>query len=253
MLTKPDLRFVPVAGSPRGFSLVELMISIVLGAILLAATLTLVVSVMRSNAETIQSTRLTQELRTLVEVIGREAERARLMADPMANIGNPPNPLDPTVGPFNPNTRVDDDTGGCLRFSYADPNASGGSNNTAVTIAFRNGALFVGQQQDAPLETWTDPNGDDRQRTQLLACNAANVQLSSPELVVTNFVVEVLDDLDVDGGEDPTKWVDCDEPDSVLVLQIEGQLAADPDITRQVTDRIRIGSTDLKINPVCYL
>ena len=60
----------------RGFSLIELMVSVVLGLLLVAAVLSLVVSVTKTNADTIRSTRLTQELRTLLEVVSREVTRA---------------------------------------------------------------------------------------------------------------------------------------------------------------------------------
>ena len=243
----------------HGFSLIEVMISIVLGMILIGAVLSLVVTSLQSNAETIRSTRLTQEMRTLVEVIGREAERARFMADPLANIGNPPDPDDPTVGATNPNGLIEDDTDGCLGFSYFEPRGAG-TTNTAVTFELRDGALFVGRQEDAPLETWTDPDGDDRQRTALIACgdeDAIATRLSSPEIVVTQFDVRVLDDVDLvnndSGDPTPDGWVDCDQPDSILVLQIAGRFAAGNDaFVRSVSDRIRIGSTDLKVHAGCY-
>ena len=237
---------------PQGYSLIELMISVVLGLILIGSVLSLVISVMGSSAQTVTQTRLTQELRTLVEVIGREAERARLMTDPIQTVGNPPDPADPSVGAMNPNTLVDDNTDGCLRFSYAEPDGSAGTNNTAVTFALRNGALFVGRTQDAALENWTDPAGAVRRRTALVTCANAGVQLSSPEIEVTAFVVEVLDDADVDGTQDPTKWVGCAQADSILQLRLEARLAADNTVTRTVNDRIRVGSADLKVNPACY-
>ena len=255
----------PSCTKQTGFSLIELMISLVLGLILIGSVLTLVVSIMGSNAETIRATRLTQELRTLVEVIGREAERARFMADPLSNIGNPPDEDDPTVGAKNANGLIDDSAGDCLRFSYAEPDGTSGTNNTAVTFALRDGAIFVGRQRDAPLETWTDPDGNDRERTTLVACDDADVRLSSPEILIEAqdpadpaFVVSVLDDADAIVNEDGTAgtdgWVDCDQPDSILVLELSGKFAAGggDDFARKVSDRIRIGSTDLKIHPSCY-
>lgn len=253
-----DLEFLSGSGRraamrrQNGYSLIEVMISVVLGLILIGSVLALVISVLQSNAETVRNTRLSQELRTLLEVVGREAERARLMADPIAIVGNPPSRTNPAVGGKNPNSFVDDDTDGCLRFAYAEPDGSSGTNNTAVTLAFRNGALFIGRTPDAALQNWTDPDGNVRQRTALMACADANVRLSSPEIQITAFVVEVLDDADVDGGQDSTKWINCNSPDSMLQVRIDGRLAADTSTTRSVTDRIRIGAADLKANANCY-
>ena len=66
-----------------GFSLVELMIAMVVGLIVVGAVLALVVSMIRANNQTIQATRLTQELRATAAVIASEAK----LADPSLYTG----------------------------------------------------------------------------------------------------------------------------------------------------------------------
>jgi len=106
----------------RGFSLIELMVSIALGLIVMAAVLALVMSIIRSNNQTVQTTRLTQELRATAAVIASDLKRARGVQDPLAAAkqGNPyatvyldgvANPPDGTVGQ-------------CISYGYA--NATGG-------------------------------------------------------------------------------------------------------------------------------
>lgn len=70
-----------------GFTLIELMIAMVLGLLVVGATIALAVSLMRSNNETVRATRLTQELRGLADVLTAEARRARGIKDPLANVG----------------------------------------------------------------------------------------------------------------------------------------------------------------------
>lgn len=70
----------------QGLSLVELMIAMVAGLIVSGAALALIISMMKSNAETIKATRLTQELRATAEVVGRDLRRARSVSDPIANV-----------------------------------------------------------------------------------------------------------------------------------------------------------------------
>jgi prepilin-type N-terminal cleavage/methylation domain-containing protein len=70
----------------RGLSLIELMIAMVAGLIVSGAALALVISMMKSNAETIKATRLTQELRATAEIIGRDLRRARSVSDPIGNV-----------------------------------------------------------------------------------------------------------------------------------------------------------------------
>jgi prepilin-type N-terminal cleavage/methylation domain-containing protein len=71
----------------RGFSLIELMISVTIGLIVAAGAVSLVVSIDKSNSESIQSTRLTQELRALAGVIADDLKRTKRMYDPIADVG----------------------------------------------------------------------------------------------------------------------------------------------------------------------
>jgi type IV pilus assembly protein PilW len=98
-----------------GFSLVELMVALVVGLIVIGAVLALVVSMMSANNQTIQVTRLTQELRATTAVIASDLKRAKGSDDPFAAAisGNNYATIDPVSGNSN-----------CLRYGYA--GASGG-------------------------------------------------------------------------------------------------------------------------------
>ena len=81
------------AARHAGFSLVELMVALVLGLIVTAAVLALVVAIIHANRQTLQSTRLNQELRATLAVIANDLRRARSVDDPLtvavAAGGNP--------------------------------------------------------------------------------------------------------------------------------------------------------------------
>lgn len=105
----------------RGVSLIELMIAMVAGLIVSGAAVALIVAMMKSNAETIKATRLTQELRATAEIIGRDLRRARSVSDPIANINvaapvNACNTIAPAAGA----------NASCVKFAY-DCNAAGGT------------------------------------------------------------------------------------------------------------------------------
>ena len=93
-----------------GFTLVELMVALVLGLIVVGAVLALVLSIMKSNRQTIQTTRLTQELRSITAVVANDLRRARSVADPLVEAK--------LVG-GNRYKNIDYTTAGCIRYAYA--------------------------------------------------------------------------------------------------------------------------------------
>ena len=71
----------------QGFSLIELMISVVIGLIVVGGAITLMVAINQANSETIQANRIHQELRALASVISDEIKRARRSHDPIYYVG----------------------------------------------------------------------------------------------------------------------------------------------------------------------
>ena len=69
-------------GLPRrrregGFTLIEMMVALALSLIVTAAVIALVVAIVRSNRQTLQATRLHQELRATLNLIASDMRRAR--------------------------------------------------------------------------------------------------------------------------------------------------------------------------------
>lgn len=94
----------------RGFSLVELMVALVAGLVVVGAVLALVVAIMKSNRETLQATRLNQELRATLAVIANDLRRARSVDDPLTVA---------MAAGGNPYAAVSTATGGCVVYAYA--------------------------------------------------------------------------------------------------------------------------------------
>lgn len=107
---------IPPRGKSTGFSLVELMVALVVGLIVVGAVLALVAAIMKSNRETLQSTRLNQELRATMAVIASDLRRSRSVTDPLTTAK--------AVG-GNPYKNVDTSTAACVRYGYE--GASGGN------------------------------------------------------------------------------------------------------------------------------
>ena len=104
-----------IADAPRqrGFSLVEMMVALVLGLVVTGAVLALVVAIIHSNRQTLQSTRLNQELRATLAVIASDLRRARSVQDPLTTAllpgGNPYQAVSATMPAAD---------AGCLLYGY---------------------------------------------------------------------------------------------------------------------------------------
>jgi prepilin-type N-terminal cleavage/methylation domain-containing protein len=70
-----------------GFSLIELMVALVAGLIVSSAVVAFMMSSFKSNAEYVQSTRLTQELRNSLDLVTRDVRRAGYNEKAMASLG----------------------------------------------------------------------------------------------------------------------------------------------------------------------
>jgi prepilin-type N-terminal cleavage/methylation domain-containing protein len=115
----------------RGFSLIELMVATVIGMIVAAGAVGLIVAISRSNSETIQATRINQELRALASVISNEIKRGRRLHDPVVAVGQGAS----TAGTFDliDTSQQNATPGDCILYGYQDTTLSDGvANEDAV-------------------------------------------------------------------------------------------------------------------------
>ena len=95
--------------SMRGVSLVELMVALVAGMIVVGAVLALVLAIMKSDRQTVQVTRLNQELRATLSVVANDLRRARSVQDPLSTA---------VIVTGNPYRAVSTATSGCIVYAY---------------------------------------------------------------------------------------------------------------------------------------
>lgn len=124
-----------------GVTLVELMIGLTLGLIVSGAAISLVASISQSNGQTIRATRLTQELRSLSDIVTLEARRAHGVTDPLANVGMgddaPVSACD--IAPVASAT--------CLKIGYDCDTAAG--TGKFRTFSYANGQMLLATATDA--------------------------------------------------------------------------------------------------------
>jgi len=162
----------------RGFSLIELMVGMAIGLILMAAVVALTVSMLRTNAETVTLSKLTQEGRAISDLVTREVRRARYTGNARAMVGaggTVPNNFGVVqINTTNLPTAV---TGNCIRFSYdADDDGTIDANEVKVISLF-NGAVYMRQFATYASATCVTSTAE--------AANA--LRISSPDVNVTSF------------------------------------------------------------------
>jgi prepilin-type N-terminal cleavage/methylation domain-containing protein len=229
------------AAPARGFSLIEMMISLVVGLILIGSVVALLASNIQANAQNIASTRLTQELRAVMEVVTGELRRARYQraADQLMSAGSPapanrknnqPVTVIDHVGATNdadacPGTclpgQVSTTDGDCIRFAYEDAPliVAGDANDEcrAISLGTVNGinAAFIA--------------GSVKDKATPAACGAlpacgAGVRLTSPAVNLTHLSFNF------------------DSANDTIVITVEGNLVSDSTVTRRYTEMVRLAS-----------
>jgi prepilin-type N-terminal cleavage/methylation domain-containing protein len=132
--------------SQGGVTLVELMIALAAGVVVSAAAVAFLMATFRSNADYVQSTRLTQELRNTLDLATRDLQRAGYDDNALTYVGNS------NVSPFAPlciasmaaPTCVTDTTAGsCVLYGYdrTYPNGTTTPSGTAGTVDVGNGEV----------------------------------------------------------------------------------------------------------------
>ena len=136
----------PDIHNQRGFSLIELMVGMAIGLILMSAVVALTVSMLRTNAETVTLSKLTQEGRAISDLVTREVRRARYSGNARAFVGAAgaaTNAFDVVqINTTNLPTAV---TGNCIRFSYDADDDGALETNEVKVISLFNGAVYLGQ------------------------------------------------------------------------------------------------------------
>lgn len=105
----PRRRRGGIAARAAGFSLVELMVALVLGLVVSAAVVALVVAIIHANRQSLQATRLNQELRATLALVANDLRRARAVDDPLSVA---------VAAGGNPYRAVSTATAGCVVYAY---------------------------------------------------------------------------------------------------------------------------------------
>jgi type II secretory pathway component PulJ len=170
----------------RGFSLVELMVALVVGLIVVGAVLALVIAITTSNRQTLQSTRLNQEMRATLAVIANDLRRARSVTDPFSTA---------VLVTGNPYKAVSTSVGSCVIYAY-----DGAVDGPWHVISLISGKVVMQGAATRPADCSVGgtpvPLGSNQVEVTSLtftpATTASNPPLATDEGVVRTFTVTIV-------------------------------------------------------------
>lgn len=120
-----------------GLTLIEMMIAMIVGLIIVGATLTFVFTIIKSTTENVRMTRMNQEMRVVASFIHDEVRRAGYNTDP-------DNPQMMELLDFNPDNQ-------CLTYGYRSTSSTS-ANDNRMSFRLSEGQIIYSSPGQTPCE-----------------------------------------------------------------------------------------------------
>ena len=259
----------------RGFTLVELLISVTIGLLVTSATIFIYISVAESSTITLKASKLNQELAAVLTVMTNDIRRAGYSNAALANLNAPQNnifsAIDNTalevIDNMTDNNQVAANSaagGECIVYVY-DFNDNGNLDDADIGgFRLNNGVVQMRQQGDIVSNVNDHDNCNDADDTwlnmtdgSLITVSALNFSLDSSECLNASEP-NGLDD-DGDGDIDNAEEIDCytqvpaNGSGDVTVetrgvtISVTGNLVNDPTVTLTLNEDIRVRNDLIRV------
>lgn len=256
----------------RGFTLVELLISVTIGLLITSATIFIYVSVAQSSTITLKASKLNQELAALLTVMTNDIRRAGYSNDGLANITtNIFSATDDTalevIDNMTDNNQIAANSaagGECIVYAY-DSNDDGNLDDTDIGgFRLNNGVVQMRQQGDVVSNANDHDNCNDADDTWLDMTDGSLVTITNLNFALDNS--ECLNasepdglDNDGDGDIDNAEEVDCytEVPANGsgnltvetrgVTISVTGNLVNDTAVTLTLNEDIRVRNDLIRI------
>ncbi|MBP4058636.1 MULTISPECIES: PilW family protein [Aeromonas] len=176
-----------------GFSLVELMVSMVAGLLLVAAVTTLFATILRANGTAMKVSRLNQEVQAITDMMARDIERAGYDASAATSTRLASGAL-PSPFYFDASTDLMDETATgsniyrCIRISY-DDNENGVLNNSPSSSLETRLYSYSSTDKGVKLATGASPT-----------CNSGSLISTDNTIEITQLTYRLLSSSQVSGA-----------------------------------------------------
>ena len=212
--------------SQRGYSLIELMISITIGLLIMAAVLTMYVSIVKSDRDNLKAIRLNQDLRAAMGLIVRDLRRAEY------NFGAAAIILGGTASPFTNFTHVPANS--CFHYSY-DENKDGVSAGESFGFRLNVNGLDGAIQSSTNTTDCTDgtwfPLTDE-----FLTNISAFTFIDTPSIVILD-----------PGSPGPPVIPEKSITTHQITITITANLIKDPTVIRTITETVEVRNVEVKL------
>lgn len=222
-----------------GFSLVELMVAMAAGLIVLSAAVVFTVTSMRSYSENILSSRLTQELRAGMNLVVRELRRAGHDSTAVTRVLTTTSAS--AFGGFETDPDALGTDAGCVTYEY-DRHIGGSGPDATEMRGFRLNATTGALQFNASSGSIDCDGTDDWE--DITDPSVVQITKFRPVIVRSRFCSQ-LAERDTDGDDVIDEYDMAKGSVKTISICLEGQMVSRDDITRHVTDSVRIRAEDL--------
>lgn len=216
----------------HGFSLIEMMIGLAVGIIVVGAVSSFAVATLRSSSQNIQSSRLTQDLRTAMTLVTRELRRSGYDAVAVSRLGTGSELSNYTTlqaPPYGPS--------GCLSYQY-----NRLSGNQFRAIRANSGSLEMATATGAITNcangTWEVVSDPDVVTITAFEPSETREPFSS---IVESKVV----------GSDTEAMAGCGVVRNISI-GITGSLATDASVSRSIRDQVRVRADPVRFVKKTY-
>lgn len=253
-----------------GFSLIELMISLVAGMIVVGAVLAFTISSIRANSDFVKSTRLMQELRNTSDFVTSELKRAGYDEAAMTYVANPTAAAASAFAPILIENAGTYATKNCIIYAYdranGDPGQVDAERGELRGVRRTTTAAGIGVIEVAESTATATPacNGASPDYTQYpVTCNTTSgwCALSDPKtLDISGFTLYAPTSVPVGNNTHGIQTIPGGAGLNAMQLRelqmtITGNLTSDASVTRTVRSNIKVRADCLRASvvPACTI
>jgi len=210
----------------RGFTLIELMISMVIGLVVLAAVIGMFVTMIKSDNDNLKSIRLNQELRAAMSLITRDIRRAGVDGA-AATRGTGPYPFSTSTTRLTTDNNVQGDANSCVIFAY-DEDIDGIDDGNTARFGYR----------------WDSSKGTIESRKDGLDCTASGWENITDDNLVEIFpeTIAGVTHPGVEFGETCVSVANMSIRQ--IMVTIRGRLRKDNAVARTIAETVKIRNED---------